>query len=189
MSVSADREQRFADFLRTLVDREDRAALAALRRGLGKQPGEAAESHRYVVPFTGDLSIQREATFYLVAALFARHQESWSDGGEPGPRNLGASIERLAARTEGTSVERRFVALLNSHPEDFAEHLRHVVGVLKAGDVPIDWAQLLRDLQQWDREDRRVQRAWARAFWGRRPPADEPPSGGLESDLRPDEPE
>jgi CRISPR system Cascade subunit CasB len=174
-NVTETREQRFVRDLRKLVAREDRAALAALRRGLGKGPGEAAECHRYVVPFTSDLSTWREAAFYQVAALFAWHQGSWNDGdGEPVVRNLGASLQQLDARLEGNSVERRFVALLNSHVEDLGEHLRQIVGLLKAGQVPIDWSQLLRDIQRWDREDRLVQRAWARAFWGQQRPAEAP---------------
>lgn len=168
--MPAHREQRFVGYLRELVAREDRAALAALRRGLGKAPGEAAESHRYVVPFTSDLSARREAAYYQVAALFAWHQGSWqADSADPHSTNLGASLERLAARSMGSSVERRFVALLNSHADDLDAHLRQVVGLLKAGDVPIDWARLLRDLQHWDSEDRQVQRAWARAFWAGQP--------------------
>jgi CRISPR system Cascade subunit CasB len=41
------------------------------------------------------------------------------------------------------------------------------VSLLKGRSVPVDWAQLLRDLQEWEWESRSVQRAWARAFWQR----------------------
>jgi len=36
--------------------------------------------------------------------------------------------------------------------------------------VPIDWPHLLRDLLDWERPDRAVQRDWARGFWGRQIP-------------------
>jgi hypothetical protein len=67
---------------------------------------------------------------------------------------------------ENEGVKRRFVALLNAHPEELDRHLRHAVSLLSANEIRIDWAQLLRDVQQWDDEDRQVQLAWARAFWG-----------------------
>jgi CRISPR system Cascade subunit CasB len=172
MSEPTDREHRFAEYLRRLESQDDRAALAALRRGLGKAPGEAAEMYRYVVPWTQDLNRSREQAFYQVAALFAWHQLSWTgEADQSGPRNLGASLRLLAARLsaekrEPASVERHFTALLNSQAEDLGERLRRVVGLLKAHEVPIDWAQLLHDLPRWEWQSREVQRSWARQFWG-----------------------
>src|SRR6266511_1251547 len=196
MSPPRAREREFVQYLQGFVDREDRAPLAALRRGLGKAPGEAAEMHRYVLPFLPRKSPwSEEQAYYLVAALFAWHQGSWlADEGEdtPAATNFGASFAQLsrARRMEGEgnddqsgveggpgktdeSVERRFVALLNCHHDDLPDHLRHGVGLLKAHAVPVDWAQLLRDLQEWGWESRSVQRAWARDFW-RRPERDAP---------------
>ena len=55
--------------LESLAKREDRAALAALRRGLGKPPGTVAEMAPYVEPaFDG---APDEA--YIVASLFGLH--------------------------------------------------------------------------------------------------------------------
>ncbi len=176
MSPPRNRERRFANYLAEFTDpeREDRAALAALRRGLGKPPGEAAEMHPYVVPFLPhDGSRWEEDAHYLVAALFAWHQLVWPEGGGEWDRNVGASFVRLAERAGSGSIEQRFVALLNSHRDDLPEHLRHAVGLLRAHEVPVDWAQLLRDIQEWDRESRSTQRSWARAFWGRLEPEDE----------------
>lgn len=170
MSVTSGRERRFIDYLQDFVDREDRAPLAMLRRGLGKVPWEAAEMHRYVLPFVrDDARWGEEEAYYQVAALFAWHQRDWhrEEGGAAGRlTNFGASFAWLARETGSESIEARFVALLNCHADDLPEHLRHGVGLLKAHDIPIDWERLLRDLQGWEREDRRVQRAWARAYWG-----------------------
>lgn len=190
MSPPRAREREFARYLQRFVDHEERAPLAALRRGLGKSLGEAAEMHRYVMPFLpGESRWGEEEAYYLVAALFAFHQGSWpADEGEamPAATNLGASFAWLArARRTGDagadeqggvegsrgggdeSIERRFVALLNCRRDDLPDHLRHGVGLLKAHAIPVDWAQLLRDLQEWEWERRSVQRAWARAFWRR----------------------
>lgn len=161
-------EQRFVAYLNRLVDEEDRAALAALRRSLGKSPGAAAEAHRYVLPFTANASPWEEDAYYLVGALFALHQINWAPGGDSNrPTNLGASFAWLNREVESDSIEKRFVALLNCHHEDLPDHLRHAVSLLKSKEIPIDWTRLLGDLRWWHREDRRVQRDWARAFWGR----------------------
>lgn len=185
MSPPRERERRFVNHLVQLTDpgREDRAALAALRRGLGKPPGEAAEMHPYVVPFLPrDGGRWEEDAHYLVAALFAWHQGVWADSGAEWDRNFGASFARLAEAewSESGSIEKRFVALLNSHRDDLPEHLRHAIGLLRAHEVPVDWAQLLRDIQEWDRGSRSTQRGWACAFWGRLPPEDEAAEAGKE---------
>ena len=62
-------------------------------------------------------------------------------------------------------MEARFVALLNAHPEDLDDHLRHAVSLLKANEQPLDWFRLLEDLLQWDHPDGHVQLKWARDFY------------------------
>ena len=62
-------------------------------------------------------------------------------------------------------IEKRLVALLNSHLDDLPKHLQHTIRLLKSKDIPVDWSQLLRDMQNWHREDREIQRSWARGFW------------------------
>jgi CRISPR system Cascade subunit CasB len=167
MNAATGRETAFTDYLATLVKHENRAALAALRRGLGKSPGGVAEMFPYVMPFIGEhLSMQRQNDYFLVASLFAAHQLTWTPtGGSERDSNLGASFRRLRAVTDSGSIEKRFVALLNAEREDLPDHLRHAISLLKAHDTPVHWAQLLRDLTWWDSERRSVQRDWARAYW------------------------
>jgi CRISPR system Cascade subunit CasB len=161
-------EERFVDYLNGLVTDEERAALATLRRSLGKPAAEAAEVHRYILPrVPKNASEWDEDAYYLVGGLFALHQINWQSNAErPQATNLGASFAWLAREIESDSIEKRFVALLNSHGDDLPTHLRHAVSLLKSKEIPIDWARLLRDLRGWNREDRRIQRNWARAFWG-----------------------
>jgi len=155
-------DERFIARLEGL--REDGAAMAALRRGLGKPPGTEAGMHPYILPWLGGIRDGwQENVFYVVASLFASwHQGKLGSFPNP-PRNLGASLARL--RDESDSIEKRFIALLNSHEDDVAQHLRHAVGLLRSKDVLIDWPQFLRDLRGWGWESRSVQRAWARGFW------------------------
>lgn len=157
--------ERFINYLEELARDEDRAALAALRRSLGKSPGEAAETHRYVLRFNPEP--WEETAYYLVAGLFALHPVNWrKQEDSKQPTNLGASFARLQASTDSESIEKRFVALLDCHEDDLAEHLRHAVSLLRSKEVSVDWLQLLKDLRHWNYETRRVQRSWARAFWG-----------------------
>ena len=165
MSKPNELDLRFVEYLEGLVRNEDRAALAALRRGLGKEPGAAPEMHRHVVPRQPKDRLGQDL-YYLIAALFATHQGSWkAQGTSDHGRSFGASMARLKEATKSESIERRFVALLNSHRDDLPAHLRHAVSLLKSKEIPIDWPLLLYDLRSWDHPDRFVQRTWAGDFW------------------------
>ena len=143
--------------------RDDRGALAALRRGLGQPPGTVADMYRYVVPWLSDETTRwLEDAYYLVAALFAYHPA------EGGIGNMGRHFARARdPQGDDTALERRFTALLSAHPDDLDFYLRQAVSFLKSKEVPVNWHQLLPDLLAWGHPDRYVQKQWARAFWGR----------------------
>ena len=156
-----DRESNFAEFLRGLADKEDRGALAALRRGLSANAAAAAAMHRYIVGWLHDEDSEWDVQrFYLVAALFGRYPSTNS-----ARCNFGGSCRMLHQKKESDSVERRFVALLAADVESIGVHLRHAIALISTEDLPVDWAQLLRDLKWWRQPERRVQRRWAREFW------------------------
>jgi CRISPR system Cascade subunit CasB len=148
---------RFTAYLRRLQADDHRAALAKLRRGLGKEPGTVMEMHGLVQPWLPPgLEHRQEDACYLIASLFASHPE-------PGGRgSLGSAFARL--KKDSDSVEKRFVALLNSDEDDLPSHLRHAVSLLASGRVPVEWARLLYDVQYWGHPDRFVQRQWSRDF-------------------------
>jgi CRISPR system Cascade subunit CasB len=154
-------EHPFIAFLKILA--EDRGALAALRRGLGKPPGAAPEMFPYVVPHLPErVNRQDEAVYYLIASLYAYHPADISQG------NLGTHMAGCIQGDAGRqAIERRFVALLSAHTDDLGEYLRHVISFLRSREHSVNWSQLLRDLCAWDHPDRYVQRNWARDFWGR----------------------
>jgi CRISPR system Cascade subunit CasB len=152
----------FISYLETL--RDNRAALAHLRRGLGRPPGTVADMYRYVVPWlTADAPPWREQAYYLVAALFAYHPATGGRG------NLGDHFRRLRdPQGEDPAIERRFNALLAAHPDDLDTYLRQAVGFLRSSEIPVNWHQLLADVMAWGHPDKYVQWAWARSYWGRR---------------------
>ncbi len=155
MSTFETKEDPFVTYLQARA--EDRAMLAALRRGLGAQPGEEPAMFPYVVPFVHDWN---EADIYMIASLFALHPSSISSG------NIGDHLRRLAA-DEGSAeaTERRFVQLLRMRRETLEPRLRQQISILKAKDIAINWHQLMADLRNWDHPKRFVQRHWADAFW------------------------
>ena len=155
------RDQEFVGYLKGLADRDDRAALAILRRGASPSSKYRIATYRYVLHWVGsDDTPWSEECLYLVAALFARYPEA-----EPIPSNFGESVRLLRATTESGSVERRFEALLASDTHAVPTHLRSMVGLLRANTIPINWLELLRDLQRWKHPSRFVERRWARQFW------------------------
>jgi CRISPR system Cascade subunit CasB len=156
--------EEFIKMLTSFYQQENRAALAMLRRGLGKQPGEAMEVYRYIGNFAAKVNTDREADLHTVATLFGLYP-SPSREGDRYDSNLGASVSELSTKTNSDSIEKRFVALLDAHADDLPNHLRQMVGLLKANDVKLNWLQLLNDLNWWDSDGRDVQRRWAKSFW------------------------
>jgi CRISPR system Cascade subunit CasB len=153
-----DRQKSFVGHLLTLAKegQEDRGALADLRSGLGKEPGEMARVHKHVVPYLPEKSYD-DRWYYVTATLFgsfSKHQNGQS---------LGSAFRPLRAKSE--SIEARFVALLNAHAEDLDNHLRHVISLLKTNEEPLDWFTLFDDLLHWDYPEGYVQLRWARDFY------------------------
>lgn len=169
--------KKFVGYLLNLAreGNEDRGALADLRSGLGKEPGEMARVHRHVVPYLPEATYN-DRWYYVLASLFGsypKHRDGYS---------LGKAFKPL--RQKSDSMEARFVALLNAHPDDLDDHLRHAVSLLKSNEQPLDWFRLLEDLLQWDHHEGRVQLRWARDFYagGSQPAGNDTPAPDAEGD-------
>ena len=155
-------QEQFVAFLRGLAERQDRGALAQLRRSLGRPPD--AEMLRLVVPYLPQDRRWEHRWYFVTASLFGLYPDPGGKG------NLGDTFRQLG---DHESAQKRFIALLDSHSEDLPHRLRQAVSLAKSSGAPIDWYRLLEDLLHWDTENRVVQQRWARAYWGHR----EPPQG------------
>lgn len=157
--MSEEREKHpLVRALEAIAERDDRGALAALRRGLG---GDGAASvYPFVAPyFPRRPDAHAEAAMMLVASLFSLHPR-------PGALSLGRAMREIRDATKSESVEGRFVALLNAHPDDLGEHLRHAVSLCRANEKALDWDDLLRAVLRWGHDDdSHARRRQARAFW------------------------
>jgi CRISPR system Cascade subunit CasB len=157
--MSLDEKQKsFIGYLLNLAKegQEERGALADLRSGLGKEPGEMARVHKHVVPYLPGMNLD-ERWYYVTATLFGLFPKHLSG------RSFGAAFRPLKGKSD--SMEARFVALLNAHTDDLDDHLRHAVSLLKSNEEPLDWFRLLEDLLQWDHPEGHVQLKWARDFY------------------------
>lgn len=163
------REHHFVKYLESLAQRDDKAAIATLRRGLGQSPGTVPDMYRYVVPilprdtYPGSWT---ERSYYLIAALYAMHPKATDDG------NLGNHFGRHLDHQHperNDAIERRFIALLTAHPDDLHIYLRQGISFLRSNDTPVNWHQLMWDVLQLGYPDRAtgVQKRWANAFWRR----------------------
>jgi CRISPR system Cascade subunit CasB len=141
----------------------DSKVRAVLRRSLSSDPGEFAGAFRYVEPFLSERSSewQREI-FYLVAGLWAAH---WRAGRPASRETIAEACAAYRQKSASSSVEHRFIQLLDADADQLAHRLRQMVALLK--DYPLDFSSMLRDLLYWNRPRRRTQIAWARQFYRR----------------------
>lgn len=174
----------FAAWLARLATNEERGTLAALRRGLVLDEEHLFDLYGCLPPnFLVGLSSGDERLYLMVAALFGYHPAAFREEELSERRcNLGASLRMLAlARRQRhspdsaeadeaedllpDSLKRRMEALLAAHRDDLFGHLRQVISLLKTEEIPVDWAQLLNDLQAWEWQGHPVQWQWSRAFY------------------------
>lgn len=150
------RGERFLEWLERLkAQKAWTPARAALRRSLAFPPGAYPKAMPYVEPFVAEEGWKREA-HYLVAALYAL-----KDGAHQEGRTLAQAIREKAR--DSSSVEKRFLALLDADRDQVAFRLRQAVGLVEGG---IDFVRLLDDLLRWFSPERYVQARWAREFYG-----------------------
>lgn len=137
---------------------DDRAMLAELRRGLGRAPATVPGMYPYIVPYSHNW--REEANLYLIGALFALHPSSTYQG------NMGDHLYTYAqALGDDAATTRRFTQLMRQRRESIDAPLRQHIAMLKSKDIAVNWHQLIRDLQWWDDDERRVQKRWASAYW------------------------
>lgn len=157
-----ERQKAFIGYLLNLAKKgkDDRGALADLRSGLGKEPGEMGRVHKHVAPYLPEKNYN-DRWYYLTATLFGAFPQHRRG------RSLGAAFRPLKQKSD--SMEALFVALLNAHPDDLDDHLRHIVRLLESAKPPqpLDWFRLFEHLLQWDDPDGHVQLQWARDFYER----------------------
>ncbi len=151
----------FIDRLLELRDREERAALARLRRGLVHRTIDF-EALAVIGAWLPAGATRREIERYLlVAMLFALHDNHTPEG------DFGEALRRLRGVLQSghESLDRRFAGLLNAPGEDLSIHLRQLIQQMYGKEVPVPYINLLNGILRWEIADRPYQQRWARSYW------------------------
>jgi len=143
------------------LNEKDTKVRAVLRRSLAFEPGRFPAAYPYVEPFLKDEdNFWRRKVLYLVAGLWAAH---WREGQRGQPVSLGRACAAYQTASGSTSIERRFITLLDADRDQLPHRLRQMIALLRA--QAIDFDALLHGLLFWDDDQKRIQNAWARDFY------------------------
>lgn len=158
-----------------------RARMATLRSGVGRSPGDVplawGEVAEEVLPdfppqwSYGDQATAEERAAFTALTFWALHQQSQEKPMHAGRMereyNFGHSVGRLASEEESKSIKSRFDALLlNSHGRSTHQHLRSLIQLLRAHEIPVDYARLAEDLRDLELPQRRrnILLRWGRGY-------------------------
>jgi CRISPR system Cascade subunit CasB len=163
-----------------------RAALANLRRGIGKAPGSIPSVWEWTLSDLPDqvLSQSGEPTYgewaiHTAMTLYAFHQQGKdirTANMNTSKSLLGQGIRKLAlARMKGQGeqeedqgVVRRFQAIVTSNSmSELSSHLKGIVQLLKAADIPLDYSRLAVDLYefQYPQNRNKVRLRWGQEYY------------------------
>ncbi|MFI2105686.1 type I-E CRISPR-associated protein Cse2/CasB [Isoptericola sp. NPDC019693] len=155
------------------------AALAHLRKGVGKEPGSDPALWWLTVDGVpgeprGDEPTRQERAVHVALTLYAVHQQSRPEGMHRPGAGLGhavAALERAQGGADGertSPVRRRFDAVVTATGvTEAAHHLRGLVTQLRGAGIGLDYGQLADDLVDIQASSRRddVRRRWARQLY------------------------
>lgn len=152
------------------------AALAKLRRGVGKSPGELIQLAEWTAPglFVADDSDEiapEEWATHAAITLYAVHQQSLREGMHRRGRSLGEAARELRSilgEHGEAGVLRRFNAIGTA--TDFSEVARHARGMiqqLRTNGVWMDYALFADDLRKLmdPATASQVRNRWGRNFY------------------------
>lgn len=173
--------RRKLDGMLHLGDGARRAAMANLRRGAGRTPGDLPSLWGTIfdgmpenMAGTGAAPSRAEWAVYISLTLYALHQQGRDPTRESESMNAeGVSLGGAAAqmvRDDGdmNRVLRRFnETATSSGMEELEHHLRGLVNMLRAEGIPLDYPRLAGDLFDYQSPEKaaRVRLAWGRDFY------------------------
>ncbi len=169
-----------------------KAALAELRRGLGKAPGEEprlwgaflSELPPELYGRDGEPS-RGEWAVYTALTLFALHQQGRNPSTEPVNQEgvgLGRAVAGLVSydktgKRDDASwerIQRRFIITASSSDiRELSHRLRALVRLLRDEGLPLDYPALARELYLWQmpQKTEQIKLQWAEDFYRNSPSA------------------
>lgn len=154
-------------------DSTARASLAALRRGVGKEPGDIPEiwalTQIEVPDWAPDAPTKDELAVHTAMTLYALHQQSRNSPMHRAGVGLGRAARALTGTNEENSSARdRFNSLVTATTaNELRHHLRTFVSLLRANEIPLDYAMLTDDIAQFISPGgaSKVRLRWARQYY------------------------
>ena len=167
--------------LYNLPEHPQKAALANLRRGVGRVPGELPELWgEFLLDFPQELEskigvpTRAEWAVYLALTLYALHQQGRDVRREPmhcEDQLLGRAVRRLVKPGEDpqdAAVLRRFQALTSAASmREVSQHLRGIIQILRSEGIALDYVRLAADLYdlQFPEASQRVRLRWGQDYY------------------------
>lgn len=173
---------RIADILGNHDLGFQKAQLAELRRGIGKEPGELPSLWgafldgipQELINAFGEAS-HAERSIYTALTLFALHQQGHDPKTAPmheTGKNFGSAVaELVTSEDEEQRILRRFNMIATS--TEWAEtvhHLRGIIQLLSAAAIPLDYGALAEDLYwyQFPESQAKTRLRWGQNYYRNR---------------------
>lgn len=177
--------RRLSDFASDPNAGRVRAQLAALRRGVGRKPGDMPDLWGLLFADMPEEMMSRTAeptaaewTAYTALTLYATHQQgteinrqNMHTGQDTG--RLGKAVARLVKNADDRErIARRFNAFATaSDMTEAAHHLRGLIQLLRAEEIPLNYIRLAGDLYRFQNPEYApdVRLSWGQDFYWRKP--------------------
>ena len=171
--------RRLNEYGRNAKEGYVRAHLAQLRRGIGRIPGDApeiwgtlfADMPEEMMSWNGKPT-KEEWAVYTALTLYALHQQSRDVREENMHRRnirLGQAVAGLVkSEDDRERVARRFNAFATAGDmQEAAYHLRGLIQLLRAENIPLDYVRLAQELYRFQDPDEapKVRLAWGQDFY------------------------
>jgi CRISPR system Cascade subunit CasB len=155
-----------------------RAALARLRRGVGKEAGSVPDLWQYLyegfpdeLKGKGGTPSYAENAAHAALTLYAMHAQGTGNVHDKDAGSLGTAANRLKRMKPDNEpgIKRRFDALATAGTAaEINRHARGIIQLLRQGDIKLDYAGFAADLYnlQFGSESAgKVLRRWGRDFY------------------------
>lgn len=156
-----------------------KAELAALRRGVGRYPGEIPQLMGALLNEMPEELMGRsdtpsfaEWTYYTSVTLYALHQQGQSQPMHvEGNHRLGTATRLLIPSglpEDNPPILARFNQMaVSANIAELSQHLRGIVTLLRSKSIPLDYIDLADDLYRYQFKDNRdsLRLKWGRDFW------------------------
>lgn len=165
------------------AESETRAALANLRRGVGRRPGELPQLYGEFLQdmpnemySAGGIPSYSEWAVYMALTLYAMHQQ----GKDVKTNNMNREDVSLGSAASELVVDkddieriwkRLYVVATSDDMQEMSYHLRSLIKLLRDKDIPLDYPQLAKDLYLYQlsaESAEQIRLRWGQDFYKKR---------------------